>query len=170
MKDYVVGQIATEFYYHLNVVQFDIEFNKAILVMCFKKPTQKEITQFNQCGIEIRFVELGNIIMITAKVGDLNWVDAPYTSFLSKGIQILKNEEKLDLQVVLADSSTGKVEATRNVALSEKFTGKIFTAIQNQMKQKFNQREYDENLAKIYSKYTTKEIVSMSKDYCKIRE
>lgn len=172
MYKYEVGQIVNNFKHHAEVVQFDISDDGAVLLVFFKNPTAEEIEQFKSGkSFEIRFAELYNVIMITAKIGNLAWVDAPYTPHLSKNLTTFKmpaDGQGLGLTLMLIDAVTGQIKNMRLLGLSANFTKHLFGIAMEQKTKAFNRQEYDKSINKIYHTYQTKQIVKLSKDYYKI--
>lgn len=172
MYKYEVGQIVDSFKHHPENVQFDIADDGATMLVFFKSPTPNEIEQF-QSGknFEIRFTELYNVIMITVRIGNLNWMDAPYTPHLSKNLtkfQLPNNNQGLGLTLILIDAVTGEIKHIRLLGLSKRFTKQLFGAVMEQKVNEFDVEKYNSTLSKIYSIYPTTQIVKMSKDYCRI--
>lgn len=75
----------------------------------------------------------------------------------------------LGLTIMLVDAVTGEIKHMRLVGLSERFTKQLFKVVSEQKLKDFNVIEYREALNKIYSSYSTNQIVKMSRDYCKIQ-
>lgn len=172
MGKYEVGQIIGSFKNHQEGVYFDLDNSGATMLVFLKKPTTEEIEQFKSGkNFEIRFTELYNIIMIAAKIGSLNWVDAPYTPHLSKNLtkfQIPDNNQGLGLTLILVNAMTGEIKHIRILGLSERFTKELFGAVMEHKIRDFDKLEYKSSLNKIFSTYKTSQIVKMSKSYCKI--
>ena len=83
MYKYEVGQIIPAFMGHAENVYFNMDNGGATMFVFFQSPTMKEIEQFKSGKeFQIRFVELYDVIMLMAKIGDLDWMDAPYTPHL----------------------------------------------------------------------------------------
>ena len=109
--------------------------------------------------------------MITTKIGNLNWMDAPYTPHLSKYLtkyQIPNENQGLGLTLVLVDAHTGEIKHMRFIGLSEKFTRRLFGCVMELKVNEFNRTEYQLYINQIFDMYDTKQLVNMSKDYCKI--
>lgn len=172
MKKIEIGQVIYSFKNHQECVQFDISDDGATMFVFFENPTLEELNQFKSGKIfEIRFAELYGVIMITAKIGNLNWMDAPYNPHLSKNLTKfeLSNANKgLGLTLVLVDTSTGKIKHMRLLGLSERFTKQLFWIAMEQKMGYFDMIEYNKSINRIYSMYSTEEIVKISKNYCKI--
>lgn len=174
MKKYEIGQVVDNFKYHSEGVQFDISDEGATMLVFFQSPTMEEIEQFKSGkAFEIRFTELYGVIMITVKIGNLNWMDAPYTPHLSPNLtrfQIPNENQGLGLTLIFVDAKTGEIKHIRLLGLSERFTKQLFgTVIEHKVK-KFNKTEYINSLNKVYATYQTNQIVKMSKSYCKIND
>ena len=173
MIKYEKGQVVENFIRHREGAYFDVDDSGAILMIFFNKPTQNEVEQFNAGhNFEIRFTNIKNIMMITAKIGNLNWMDAPYSPHLSKNLtkfQFSNEGQGLSLTLMLIDAYSGKIEHIRLIGLSEKFSKKMIGNILELKMSEFNQNEYMINLNSVFACYTTKDIVKMSRDYCKIK-
>lgn len=171
---YSVGQKVEKFMYHQEGIHFDIDDSGATMLVFFDRPTQNEVDQFKtNKSFEIRFAELSDIIMITVKIGDLNWMDAPYSAHLSKNLSrfTLPNEGAgLALTLILVDAHSGEIKSIRLMGLSTNFTRKLFGTAMEQKTKSFDIDEYYQNIRSVYAKYNTKQIVKMSNTYCKIRE
>ena len=110
MYAYAVGEIIDRFINHSESTLFDIDDSGATMLAFMKHPTPVEIEQFKVgTNIEIRFTELHNVIMITAKIGSLNWMDAPYSPHLSRNLTMFQIPNKnlgLKLTLILVDAAT----------------------------------------------------------------
>lgn len=162
---YKTGQIILGFKNHPECTQFDVSDNGAIMLIFLNEPTENEKKQFSEKkSFEIRFVEINNVIMISTKIGDFNWMDAPYNSHLSKNLTKFKtsNNETFMLTLMLIDSSTGRIECIKLINLSDKFINELFTAANKQKKENFNLQDYDRNIKKIYNMYTSEQIANIS--------
>lgn len=172
MYKYKIGQIVDAFKYHAEEVFFDIANDGAAMLVFFKDPTSDEIQQFSAgTNFEIRFTELYGVIMITVKIGSLNWMDAPYTPHLSHNLtnyEFSTKNQGLALTLFLIDANSGEVKHIRLLGLSEEFTKRLFNLIVAHKAKTFSQTEYASSLRRIFTTYLTSEIVKLSKDYCKI--
>lgn len=172
MYKYEVGQIIDNFKNHSECVFFDIADDGATMLVFLKQPTSQEIDQFKaEQAFEIRFTELYGIIMITVKIGNLNWMDTPYTPHLSKNLTrfpLPGQNEGLGMTLVLIDAITGEIKHIRLLGLSERFTKKLLGITMEQKMNEFFESDYYNSINRIYATYPTKQIVKLSKDYCKI--
>mgnify|MGYP006987787362 CR=1 FL=1 len=169
---YEVGQIIPGFAGHQESVVFDFDDAGAKMLVFFARPTTEEISQFESGKeFQIKFVELKNVIMVMAKIGNLEWVDAPYSPHLSPNLTqfpITNNGQGLALTLILIDAVTGQVKKVRLLGLTENFSKKfIGTVIQNKEKP-FNKSEYDMNISRIYMRYSTKDLTKLTNDRCRI--
>lgn len=174
MYKYEVGQFVDKFRYHPEGVQFDISDDGATMLVFFQNPTLEEIEQFKSGKLfEIRFTELYGVIMITVKIGNLNWMDAPYTPHLSQNLtkfQIPNENQGLGLTLILVDAKTGEIKHIRLLGLSEWFTKQLFGVVMEHKTNEFDKENYDNSINRIFSTYQTSQIVNLSKIYCKINE
>lgn len=172
MYKYKVGKVVDNFKRHSEGIQFDIADDGATMLVFFQSPTTDEIEQFKSGkNFEIRFTELYGVIMVTVKIGKLNWMDVPYTPHLSKNLtkfQFPNKEQGLELTLILIDAITGEIKHIRLLGLSERFTKRLFGVVMEHKVKPFNKEEYNNSLNRIFSAYYPNQIVKMSKDYCKI--
>ena len=168
-----VGQVVDSFKNHQEGVVFDITDSGAIMKIFCRRPTQEEMEQFKDGKqFEIRFIELYGVIMITVKIGNLNWMDAPYTPHLSKNLSELQpigTNQGLALTIMLIDTATGEIKHLRLIGLSEKFTKQLFKTVAEQKRKPFSVAEYSHNIYRIFSTYSTVQLAKMSYAYCKMR-
>lgn len=148
------------------------QMKERIWLYFFRNPTREEEEQFKSGHrFEIRFTEIYGIIMMTFKIGNLNWMDAPYSPHFSKNLIkfTLPNENQgLGLTLIFIDTATGEIKSMRLMGLSVNFTKKFFGLLMEQKMKDFDAVEYSNSLNKIYSIYPTNKIVKMSNDYYKI--
>lgn len=174
MYKYEVGQVVDGFKRHSEGVHFDIADDGATVLVFFQSPTLDEIEQFkSDKNFEIRFTELYGVIIITAKIGNLNWMDAPYTPHLSKNLtkfQLPNESQGLRLTLVLIDVNTGEIKHIRLLGLSQRFTKRLFGIVMEYKVKLFNKTEYSNSINRIFSIYSTNQIVKMSQDYYKIND
>lgn len=172
MYKYEVGQVIDNFKHHAEGTQFDLADDGAAMIIFFNRPTNNEIEQFKAGkSFEIRFVELKDVIMITAKIGNLNWIDAPYTPHLSKNLtkfQLPNENQGLGLTLMLVDAVTGEIKHIKFLGLSERFTKKLYGTVMELKVKEFDKNSYIAALNSIFATYDTKQIVKMSTDYCKL--
>lgn len=172
IKSYEVGRSYEEFKGRAEGAVFDMDDSGAVLLVYFNRPTANEIDQFKENKrIEIRFVPINDFIVLTCKIGDLNWMDMPYTPHKSKHLTHLEIPEEgygISLTLILIDTSSGKIENLRLLGLSTDFSRKLMGAIMEEKMKDFDDNNFNRNINCLLNKYTTKEFVKMSTAYCKI--
>jgi len=166
-----VGAVLQEFIGHPEAPKFGLSDDGAELMVFFNAPTEKEVRQFaSKKPFEIRFVKLKNIFMICVKIGELEWMDMPYSPHLSKQfpkLMLPNDKQGLGLIVTCLDGKTGIVRAIRLLGLSNKFTRDFFAEILDETQNPFSREEFERNLKTIYSQYSTKQLVKLSTSYSK---
>ena len=172
MEIYEVGQVVDKFKGRPDEVHFDLADGGATLIVFFSFPTEKEIEQFSAGKkFEIRFLELYNQIILTTKIGDLQWMDAPYSPHVSEHLTKLSMPDDntgLGLTLMLVDSTTGMIKSLRLIGLSSKFTKDFFRTVSQNMSMPFDKTEYDNTLNRIFAAYSTNQLAKMSMNYCKV--
>lgn len=168
-----IGNVVPDFVGCGDKMVFDIDDSGCIMIVAFNNPNEKEIAQFSpEKAFEIRFVTLQDVIMIMIKVGELNWMDVPYTPHRSRNLTKLEYPSEgfgLLLTLILVDSKTGQIRALRALGLSTDFTRKLIKECDNIKGMPFSQLAHDTTIKNIYSKYTTRDLVKFSSTYCKFR-
>lgn len=140
--------------------KFDITEDGAVLVVCYNRPTEKEIDAFSK-EIEFKYTVVSGIIFILLKPEGQNWLDMPYNRELSKGTLIFdKLPEGLGLPVhiMVVDAGTGVLKYQRFVGLSTRFTNALYKEICKQG----HIDDYNAALSQVYAKYTTQQLVKFS--------
>lgn len=169
MIKYEVGKVIPEYIGHAEETRFDIADSGAIFIAFFDSPTIGEVEQFSR-RFEIRYTAIYDVIMVAAKIGNLDWMDAPYSPHLSRALTSFNfpsDSQGLALNLMLVDSKTGILKSLRLLGLSSKFTRSLFGDVMESKMREFDEKEYQELLSKIFSRYKTSDIVKMSKNYCK---
>lgn len=172
---YEVGKRYPELKTGVDSVQFDINDSTSVLVFEYNKPSAQELKAFeNSNSFEIRSVTLNGIAYILVKMGDLEWVDAPYTPHLSLDLTNLPNlnDEKslgLGLMSVLIDSSTGEICKIRLIGLGNRFSKLLIKDVIELSQMPFNSILYNMSINDTYSRYTTRALVRLSSNYFKLR-
>lgn len=170
MEMYKVGEIYPGYQQRPEGTLFDLRDDGAIFIVLFNKPTNDEIKQFqSDSNFEIRFTEIYGEIVLTAKIGNLNWMDVFYNPHLSLNLTKLQEPQDgqgLGLTLMLLDAVDGKIMSMRLLGLSENFTHKFLKSVKDLKEKSFNKEIHQKNITNI-KKYTTKELVKMCTNYCK---
>jgi hypothetical protein len=105
--------------------------------------------------------------MFSFKAGNLSWSDAPYSTHLSPPFNMEYPPEGmgLALNVMMIDSSTGEIKAIRLIALSNSFSRSLLDTMKKDKEKSFDKDKYYKDIDLIYNTYSTKDIVSISKNY-----
>ena len=171
---YKVGEIIPNAKGHPEGCIFDIDDSGARLVVYFYEPTTDEIEQFGSGHrFELRYVKLYNVIMILTKIGNLDWMDAPYNPNLSKNlthVDSVSGSSGLSLTLLLVDSSTGILKHFRLIGLSTKFTNDLFKEVKIEKNNNFDVTQYGGFISQIFNQYTSKELVKLSSSYFKLKD
>lgn len=152
-------------------VLFDMTDGGGMFIARFHAPTEKEINAFKAGSpLEIRFVKLDGVIYLLFKFQGMEWMDAAYSVHLSLNLTHLdvpKDGCGYLMQLVLADTD-GTVCALRTVSLSTKFSKAFRKAVVQQLDEPFNPFIYDIKISEAYARYSTKDMVRFSSEYCRI--
>lgn len=172
MELYKVGQRVPEFIGHQEAPVFDLTDTGAVMIVFFNRPTVSEVAQFGSGKrFEIRFAEVKGVMMVAVKIGNLNWMDAPYSPHLSRNLPDLENVPEgsgVGLTLMLVDAATGEVKSLRLMGLSTRFTGNMFKLVKELKAASWDPGKYRMAINSIYASYSTERIAKLSTDYCKI--
>jgi len=172
--NYNVGERIPKFATSDDRVIFDLTDGGAYLFVCMNKPSQKEADSFKSDNpFEIRMIKLHNVLFLLFKFGPLKWMDAPYNPHLSLNLTSLQTPEETQgyaLTIYLIDSAIGEIQSMRFVGLGHDFSMKIKSEVEDCLKMPFSKAIYDDTLEKLFTSYTTKQLVSMSTESFKIKQ
>ena len=141
-------------------IRFDIN-NTGNIVVYFNNPTPDEINEFKEGRVKLGYFKYKNVLMLLVKVGNLQWMDAPYSVHLSKVFSIneeLEKEQGLAMVVSLVDARTGEIKTLRLLGANHRLSCSLIKDIKNQKEMPFD--DYDKNISYLFSTYSTKELVS----------
>lgn len=145
---------------------FDLADDGAYLNVYFYGPKDSEVEQFkSDKPFEFRYVVLNDVIMCLFHIGNLNWMDAPYTPHLSKNLTrfvLPGSDEGLSLTVCLFDCNTGELKHIRYLSLNSIFTRNFFRESVRLKEKPFSEYGFSAALSSIYVKYSTKELLKLS--------
>ena len=151
---------------HMECVLFDIMDECAVLNLFYYNPTPHEIVQvLCSDNFEMKTLELKDALYVLTKIGELNWMDAPYNIHLSKHWEnkdSYKEMEELELFIKMIDCTTGIVSILRTINLKGNIIKQIKKAIERQLQLPFDRKTYDENIVECYKKYSTNQMAKMS--------
>lgn len=141
--------------------KFDITDSGCELITFFNRPSLKEIEQFKTGKLKFGYYTYKNVIMFLVKVGDLNWMDMPYSVHLSEnltGFQELGEGQGLSLVLYLVDAADGILKSMRLVGLNTRLTKGLIEAVNKQKEMEYD--DYAKNVNYIYRTYRTKDLVN----------
>lgn len=151
---------------------FDMSDTGATLTMFMYDPEKDEIAQFDRSKpVEIRFAAIKDVIMMTIKLGNLEWWEAPYSVHLSRNLTrmpVIEDGKGINLTLMLVNIRTGRVENVKVVQLSTEFSVALCKAIDKQRSTKFSNTMYNINIDRLYDMYTADQLAEMGTTRCKI--
>lgn len=174
-EKYKKGQVIPEFKGVAEGARMAISDSGIDVCIFFAHPTAYEIEQFDVSKpfTVKETVIYDSIISFTFKIGNLNWIDAPFTPHLAKDltrISEIPDGMGFALRLYLIDSVSGTLcSDIRLISLGAKFSRKLIKDIEDVRSKPFDEIQYYENLDMMMRRYTTKDIVDISGNYFKIK-
>ena len=106
-----------------------------------------------------------DVMMVAAKLGQLDWMDAPFTPHLEGAGQLdwLPDTGILHLIITWVDSRNGIIKHMCILPLSEHFSRTMVRDIHQLMKLPFDYDAYRDHIRDIYRKYTSWDLGSRVK-------
>ena len=144
-------------------IKFDITDDGCNVIISFKAPTLKEVEAITKGKIKVGYYSENEVMFMLFKFGDMNWMDAPYSVYLSQNltkINEIKDGQGLALNIYLIDASTGVLKGIRLVSLPTNFSLKLKSEIEKQKLTPFC--NYYSKIGEVYRKYTTKNLVKFA--------
>lgn len=128
---------------------FDLIFDKAILLMFFNTPTEKERNEFTSPKqVQLRSHVIDNIIFVIIKVGDLPWCDMAYNPHLSKYFDVSSIFKVLNIKLI--DSSCGEEVCNIDLTCNEPFIQKFAEQVNHVARLDFDNSSYLNEIQQIY--------------------
>lgn len=142
-----------------------------MLIYNFNRPSQAEIASVEaQQPYEFRFARVNGILFFLAKLGSLEWADAPFAFKLS-GLQALPEAPDpgmgFALTIAMVDSATNTLQALRMIGLGHDFSMALRSELEHDFSVDFDAFSYDAKLQETYRQYRTKDLVQFSQIRCK---
>ena len=128
----------------------------------FFNPSSKEIKNISKDKIKLELVKRNGILFFVIKFGNMQWMDAPYTPHLSKNLSHIKEisqNQGFLLNIILSDSRNGEIKSMRAIGISNSKSVMLKEFIEDELKKEFDIRLYDLNLRKVYSRYSTQDLL-----------
>lgn len=120
------------------------------------KPEPKEIEVFQSGKADVRIHFENDVIFFLMKLGELGWLDAPYSKYLSPSQPDLTpppEGQGFSITLVLVDASNQIIKGLRMTTLSRIQSRNLIDYLKIQR----DISDYDETIAKLYRKYPTSE-------------
>lgn len=141
----------------------DVTDSGVSVYVLMKRPTLDEICQFESGkDVKVKLLSMKGIIFFLLKIGDNNWMDAPYNVHLSKNLTNLQkvvDGEGYAMHIMLIDTSTGKLVKQKLYGMPHDTSNNLYKMVMEQSDMPFNKRKYDENIMGIYCSYSTEELL-----------
>jgi hypothetical protein len=135
--------------------------------MYFDKPTDSEVESVKSGRVELGLCVKENTIFFLSKFSGMEWMDAPYSPYLSKNTRFddLANDMGYALHVVLVDASSGIIKAMRLIGMQTHFSKILRKEILNQLGNDFSNQLHQERVDKVYKNYQTHSLVKYATTY-----
>ena len=148
-------------------VNMDISNYGVHLMIFCAYPKQSEISQFEENKpFEMKLIQMNGLLFGLFKVGNINWMDAPYNAHLSQfltKLPIPADGTGIMLKIMLVDRITGKTCISKDILLSNKISMELMEIAENQLKRPFSPgKEHFMKIIDVYNRYTTKQLVAMA--------
>ena len=124
--------------------------------------------RYDEGKIKLGYYTYKNVILVLIKIGNLEWMDMPYSVHLSKYLTTIKDFEEgnglgLTTTLYLINARNGILEALRVTGANNRLSVNLIKDIKKQKEMTFKEEEFDNNLNYIYKTYTTKELINRAK-------
>lgn len=146
---------------------FNMTDSGASLYVFFENPTSHEQEQFKASHpLEIKTLEMKDVLIMLFKFGDLPWFEAPYNVHLSPNWNNIPNSvtgnSGFALTIHLFDTTDGKLVHNRLYTIPHDISVEILKAVQHQQKMEYSDTQYDQHMREVCFKYTTDELVALT--------
>lgn len=104
-------------------------------------------------------------IMLLVKFGDEMWMDVPFFGDKNTLEVLPKLEDSgtgYTMNVLLSDAKTGELKGIRVFALNNAVSKNLYKFIEHQSEKNYSQRECDQALGYIYSRYSTNNLLNLA--------
>ena len=136
------------------------------LLLRFGTPTADEIEAVQSGRAQYALAVTGDVIWFLFRYEGLQWQDAAYSWHLVPEVErrlpepMPSETHRMAIHTVLIDADTGIVKALRYLTFTPVFTHALHEAIKKQAAMPWPGREaYDAQIADIYTRYTTEQMV-----------
>lgn len=143
-------------------VIFDIQESGAVLQVRFRKPTAKEKREFKNGKAQFKVVVINGLIFVLSRFGVGNWMDSPFSKYkcMMDVTQYQRPEpgQGIAVHALLIDASTGVLVAQKLIGMDYDSSIKLLDAATYENPH----ANYDAELAAIYARYSTNDMVRMA--------
>lgn len=151
-------------------IKFGFDASGGDLYIYFKSPTSKEVQAIKKGVFNLKLLEMNNILFLLFKFGLEQWIDVPFSPHLSRNKDFIphniENGMGYPLRVYLIDANTGILKVLKLIGLSTEISNEFREIYLKLRGNDFNAKEYDQMLNKIYSTYSTNQLVQLTRYKC----
>lgn len=136
-----------------------------MLKLMYKMPSGEEIKNITKGKVQYKVVYIKNVIMLLVKFGDEMWMDVPFFGDKNTLEVLPKLEDSgtgYTMNVLLSDAKTGELKGIRVFALNNAVSKNLYKFIEHQSEKNYSQRECDQALGYIYSRYSTNNLLNLA--------
>ena len=136
--------------------QVEILPDTIIFAIFLNNPIPKEVYDFQKGKAHTKLYFEDNVLFFLLKLGDMYWVDAPYSKFLSKERPNRSNPSEgqgFGITLVLVDVLTQIIVGMRAITMTNIQSKQLVELLKDQQ----NISDYNEAIARIYKKYPLSE-------------
>lgn len=128
---------------------------------------EEEIMQMNEEErFEMKLLLLYNIMFGLFKFGNMNWMEAPFSIHLTKKKELtefpFKEGKKLKLHIYMIDMCGWLLKNQKEVELPKELSEKFIEMCKEQQRLEFNRTFFGKAVYRIYSEYSTNDLVMMA--------
>lgn len=148
---------------------FEID-TQPILIYNYRRPTAAEIKSLEaHQRFEIRSQVRGDVLWITAKCADQQWIDAPYNPWLSAE-PVLEDpgEYGYALLLIMVDADSNTIVALRLIGLNNKFSRGLRDQVAELQSKTLDRAAYMQKVSATQAAHSSKELAQMAQNYYKI--
>ena len=144
----------------------DVTDSGVSVSVLMNRPTPKEISQFEGGkDVKVKLLSVEDVIFFFLKIGDNNWMDAPYNVYLSENLTNLQkvvDGEGYAMHIMLIDTFTGKLVKQKIYGMPHDTSKNLYKMVMEQRKKFLNKEKYEENIKDIYGAYSTKKLLKFA--------
>ena len=171
ITEYAVGKVIQEYDNYLGLELLYYDHSSGFMMVSFNNPTVYETSEIAGGNIDFRSIMVNGLTVLCVKFGNLNWMDTvcdynPDNGYLFEPIP--DGLGKL-IQIVFVDSSTGVVQHIRAISFGTEFSRILDKQVLEQVESGLFGEAMLENAIKIHSRFSTRDLTKMARNYYKLR-